>query len=646
MNKSADQGASPNSNPSPIQSSKFKNYLIEKLLNESPPMKLDTSTLLVQKSIEVDKEDQLSETGTYTIEESNLKLDNSTRASIIDETFGILNDKNNNILKMKQDDLSNINKDTNDASLDHKQSKRPLHAIRLRNLTYSLAKDVVLIDETVASSDSATSSSHSMNHDLDNSSKIKKTQTYDIIADQHPELGPEHPQTTGSSLNTSRTIATDVLLGDTDKLMQELKKRRFDKKSQFKAKILSLNTSNNTNDNLSSSSASSSSTNLSNDAHLLKSQCWMIPSGPMQESQEFNQNEALSTRATVNFDQNDDEDHTERTQIGSGSGGLAFEFILNKDRNRQSQTSDETSNSQYSSRTNNTITKGFELRSKQRKENFNDSVLRSSYSTTNSGLNTPKSLATSGVSLGAKIQSKAKENLVEGKRRGSESGPGIHQGAITASTSTPHQYINRTLYLRQQSAKAKRESMERTGLESSVEINQDSRTPGPKPAPVKSSRPASGGVGGILKKGSSETPRQSSVSSSSAVKVTGRQSVQQQEQKSSKRSTSSRATSPNRLMTNSLNLPSGASLPLNLHDSFQKRKNYDPLKSVELDKLKRQQNSAVKVSLDDHNHSLLVDDESLSESSSYTSLPYQQVDNTKQVIQVFLILIIVVLFVH
>ncbi|RNA32310.1 hypothetical protein BpHYR1_012240, partial [Brachionus plicatilis] len=88
----------------------------------------------------------------------------------------------------------------------------------------------------------------------------------------------------------------------------------------------------------------------------------------------------------------------------------------------------------------------------------------------------------------------------------------------------------------------------------------------------------------------------------------------------------SRNVSPcdNSLMTGSLNLPN-RSLP----DSFQRRKMYDPAKSVQADKEKKQKEMENKKVLASNSANDFNDFDSMSE-SSYNSLPHQQIDSSNQ----------------
>ncbi|CAF0791480.1 unnamed protein product [Brachionus calyciflorus] len=526
---------------------KFKDYLIQKLLNESPNL---------QKSITVnpdDRDDVQSETGTYTIEDDLIqnkkKLDLVTARAEIDEKFGII-----------RPEISDENVKTVTTP------RRQTQTIRVRNQTYSLANDIIEQSQNISCTSSETSSSHSL-------TKLPKTITYNVISEN-------------SNPDTSRTIATNVLLGDTDNLIKELKKTRT---------LTQINTNP---EILSSSSASSSSTNLSNDN--IKPKMWTIPTSisPIPTSNKTNL-DCVSTRATVNFDGDEELPQTPKQK----TGGLAFEFSLNSENNFVAKNLRKPESDILRSSNNEsvlTLTKGFELR-KNRKDLSNSIT---SNSTCNSQVNTPKSNAPSGLSLGARIQEKAKENVNSPpKRRGSDS---------TTPNSNNVQYTNRTLYLRQQSAKAKRDSLDKT-----EEISKNVEKP-VKPI-VKPKE-------GILKKTpGSSTSRNSSLNRS--------QMGQKNNVKSNSTKKTSRNVSPceSPLMTGSLNLPSGSSLPVSLNDSFQRRKMYDPLKSVQADKLKRQKevdnnkNSKIIVNNCDYNEF----DCSMSD-SSYNSLPHQQIDNSNQ----------------
>lgn len=526
---------------STVNSNKYKNYLIEKLLNESPSIAKITTA-----NANEDKEDALSETGTYTIEDDlmpNKKIiDLETARAEIDEKFGIIRPEITE---------QNIQLPTT--------PRRQTQTTRVRNKTYSLANDIVDNAQNISCTSSETSSSHSI-------SKLPKTTTYNVISETTPE--------------SSRTVATNVLLGDTENLIKELKKTRTLTKIQVGSNQ----------ENLSSSSASSSSTNLSNEN--IKSKMWTIPSSVSPIPNNKINLESVSTRATVNFD----DDETEMVSTPKKTGGLAFEFSLTSDNNFVAKNLSRTERNESDILTNRsnesvlTLTKGFELRKNRR--DLANSI--NSTSSCNTQLNSPKSNAPSGLSLGARIQEKAKENMSSpSKRRGSDS---------TAPSNV--QYANRTLYLRQQSAKAKRDSLEKT-----EDIKSSNKTTKPKD--------------GILKKNTPPTGRNSSLTRSTL------NSPKNNARPGSVRK-SSRNPSPceNSLMTGSLNLPSGSSLPINLTDSFQRRKLYDPIKSVQADKLKRQKELENKKVLQNNSANDFGDFDSMSD-SSYNSLPNQQGDHNQ-----------------
>jgi trimeric autotransporter adhesin len=284
------------------------------------------------------------------------------------------------------------------------------------------------------------------------------------------------------------------------------------------------------------------------------------------------------------------------------------------------------------------------------------SSLSSSSFNANLAQNSPKSNASTGLSLGAKIQNKAKENhnvppsssgvlsltysqygepitgdyndathsldlqsSIAAKknnvsRRASENSMSQSTIGISSKTTTAapvannnsistSQYANRTLYLRQQSAKAKRDSLERprneqvNGINGILKKNTNTSTAGVSSSLLNKS-PATLSNNNLIGSGS----RSSSIKKSS----TGGSTIS-----SSKPSRSnSRNASPNlgknrqstgsNLMTGSLSLPSGASLnnytangvinnsTNDSRDSFYRRKNYDPLRAVEQEKLRKQ----------------------------------------------------------
>jgi hypothetical protein len=174
-----------------------------------------------------------------------------------------------------------------------------------------------------------------------------------------------------------------------------------------------------------------------------------------------------------------------------------------------------------------------------------------------SRVNTPKSNVThasTALSLGAKIQSKAKENQMNMSIDSAHSQNFTHH---TRRLSDAHQqanlsnqFANRTVYLRQQSSKAKRDSLEQ------------------KPSILKNASHSN----------LNNSPMKMPLTKKSSARSSSRTSV-------SRASIETQSTSA--LMSTSLNLSHGAQLPGS--DSFQRRKNYNPLKAVEQEKLRKQQ---------------------------------------------------------
>ena len=277
--------------------SKFKTYLIDKLLNEQKQETFtstnNNSTKVVTNKFDIEttnnaklnsnnltesKEDLHSETGTYTIEDlddnnedskkvdnnynnhqslSNINLNNlrqsttstnidlvSARAAI-DETFGIIDIRNqqveNKLNKIQQD------MDVNETNLKSKSDElQKLNRTRARNQTYSLTKDLLLSqnnneeskarrdvarNKPVNSSFSASSSSSVSSSitgpssvDIDSVASLKKTKTYDVMPNNFTQNENLHSNSNenfnektsqpASTLNTSRTIGTDLLMGN------------------------------------------------------------------------------------------------------------------------------------------------------------------------------------------------------------------------------------------------------------------------------------------------------------------------------------------------------------------------------------------------------------------------------------------------
>jgi hypothetical protein len=351
-----------------------------------------------------------------------------------------------------------------------------------------------------------------------------------------------------SVVASSRTVCTEVLLGDTENLMEELKKRRAQKKQNIKNKLneASSNNPNSSNqiENV-SSSTSSSSTNLSNSART-----WTIPALSSNNNNEnndqneedcLNENEPsnnataiMSTRATVDFEL---EDSSTRLMMNKSGGGMSFDIpvvpaktgnvclsaaaiqrLSNSNTNNASAARsasiaknkanasmneslliDESCSSlvnndgsvcdtnRSSIATGMTLMQKYELqrqhRLQQQQQNLTGASINSDVASvvTSSVMASPKS----GVSLGARIQTRARENNTADNhneitsdtttRRTSLQAQHAHipSSPSNSSITQPHtsshhtpastatSYTNRTLFLRQQSAKAKRDSLER-----------------------------------------------------------------------------------------------------------------------------------------------------------------------------------------
>jgi hypothetical protein len=165
--------------------------------------------------------------------------------------------------------------------------------IRARNQTYSLTKDLLMNSGT----DMNLSTNSIPYNDCEtrllsndssfNSSLLRKTATYDIIPNgtektefQSPEIATSeangiegsselakdddyennNKSINESTVSTIKTIGTDVLIGDTERLMEHLKLKRFEKRQSLKARLISAN--HNLNQSRSSSSSCSSSTTV------------------------------------------------------------------------------------------------------------------------------------------------------------------------------------------------------------------------------------------------------------------------------------------------------------------------------------------------------------------------------------------------
>lgn len=214
----------------------------------------------------------------------------------------------------------------------------------------------------------------------------------------------------------------------------------------------------------------------------------------------FSLNSNRTTEASCNENIPNGAEHSTRASCG----GLAFDYFLDKSNDNhpdagamsfRSVNSDSLANSSSadanSTLTTMTLTKRFEMRkaaaaaaaAARKKNTSSHSDLDSSSTITASSLASPKYSA---VSLGAKIAEKARLNgqimvpttcfpnsQPSQQRRASENGLGNNTllGMPSSLTATPVQYTNRTLALRQESAKAKRNSLEKTSQKTSSSGN-------------------------------------------------------------------------------------------------------------------------------------------------------------------------------
>lgn len=300
-----------------------------------------------------------------------------------------------------------------------------------------------------------------------------------------------------------------------------------------------------------------------------------------------------------------------RSTCRSAHGGMAFDYFL--DNGQQTSTAEEANlrsggdvgaslhsssdmTSGSSELTNLTLTKRFEMRkaaaaaaaAARKKTPSQDLDVSSSSTLTASSLASPKY---STVSLGAKIAEKARQNMISTNqigpvspsspsftqsRRGSENSLGLN---ITALSSTaPLQYTNRTLHLRQESARAKRDSLEKSS-------NKRQATNGI--VGKKQTGSSNSSTGGLNKSSSSvlssATPLARATSSTAGKMNTSGSKASSRSNSQTRMGHTAAHTNP--LMTGSLNLSAG----LMPNDPFQRRKMYDPMRAVEMDRLKRQQ---------------------------------------------------------
>ena len=190
-----------------------------------------------------------------------------------------------------EDSTVNQNESTATPQLTPKRQTQKI--IRARNQTYSLTKDLFM---NSGGDNNSSSNSTPYNDDeprllsnesSPNSSMLRKTATYDIIPNgiEKNAVSSSEPTTTKvvvangkeestgvaedddyetnnksmneSTVSTAKSIGTDVLLGDTERLMEQLKLKRFEKRQSLKARLISAN--HNLNQSRSSSSSCSSS---------------------------------------------------------------------------------------------------------------------------------------------------------------------------------------------------------------------------------------------------------------------------------------------------------------------------------------------------------------------------------------------------
>ena len=385
------------------------------------------------------------------------------------------------------------------------------------------------------------------------------------------------------------------------------------------------------------------------------SQSWTIPNNEINDDDRIvttpNKTEFKSKK------QENDDDYLDYIKLNKfGNGGISFDFLINKDANEENDNNyaNNLKNSKPKpilsssistpvSRKNNeltnatslndslntqlTLTTKFEMASNKR------SQLRNSTSTNDecSPLNSAKS---TNVSLGTKIKSQALANKDTEHQLNSSF---TDTSSLVSSSTNNNTYTNRALYLRQQSARAKL-SQDKTKSQSvsssmstsmsltpkkSNDLSKESTTPKPK-------------TNSILKKTPSSSATKSTANLTSTLnggKLT----------RTSLSRTSSRNTSPSgenssiyrknndrSLMTTSLILPNSSSLPnTNSNLAFQRRKNYDPLKAVQQEKLKKTQNKLKESSINNEINSLdnenSVFDEDLSDASySSFTIPTQR----------------------
>jgi len=612
---------------------RYKSYLIEKLLNENKTNIQQQQQQQQTNGLNDSQEDLTSETGTYVIEDdlnnnnnggqqstqpppsvtlSSIDLKQSTNTidlmsarAAIDETFGV-----------------------NQQSTPKRQTQK---VIRARNQTYSLTKDLFLSSDK----ESILTNNNNNNEEIEveqeqqptPQSILKKTITYDIIPNH---IQDDLNESTVSNVS-SKVIGTDILLGDTNQLMEQIKLKRYEKRQSIKARIISANNSL-LNQSRSSSSSCSSSLTINNqhddsihDTNNQPIKSWTIPCD-QEDNIPYDENYFNSSRATVDASQDHSIVLTNQMKNQSRTnGGMAFEFILDDNNNNTSLTNKKNTN--YDDNESNLLTNSISSFNSTRriKPKSDESIMSSStYSTlttstnNNNNLATPKSNTTA-MSLGAKIQAKAKENINANNnnnntsenldklkqrnliRRISSDSSSLqfnnnnnnNNGSSTTPTPPPppppSQYMNRTLMLRQQTAKARRNSDNKTDFDSPSLNSINNKT-----NQVISKQSST--LNSVLKKPTTIATTSNSSSSKTSgntksylnlsnIQTNNSTTVKKNTSRSNSREAINRIQNSS-LMTTSLTLPSSQN---EQRDALLRRKLYDPVKAVKLDQMKKEE---------------------------------------------------------
>jgi hypothetical protein len=613
---------------------RYKSYLIEKLLNENKTnIQQQQQQQQQTNGLNDSQEDLTSETGTYVIEDdlnnnnnnggqqstqpppsvtlSSIDLKQSTNTidlmsarAAIDETFGV-----------------------NQQSTPKRQTQK---VIRARNQTYSLTKDLFLSSDKESI---LTNTNNNEEIEVEQEQEpapqsiLKKTITYDIIPNH---IQDDMNESTVSNVS-SKVIGTDILLGDTNQLMEQIKLKRYEKRQSIKARIISANNSL-LNQSRSSSSSCSSSLTINNqhddsiqDTNNQPIKSWTIPCD-QEDNVPYDENYFNSSRATVDASQDHSIILTNQMKNQSRTnGGMAFEFILDVNNNTSLTNKKNTNHDDNES---NLLTNSITSFNSTRriKPKSDESIMSSSTystlttSTNNNNLATPKSNTTA-MSLGAKIQAKAKENINANcnnnntsenldklkqrnlMRRISSDSSSLqfnnnnnNNGSSATPTPPqppPSQYMNRTLMLRQQTAKARRNSDNKTDFDSPSLNGINNKT-----NQVISKQSST--LNSVLKKLTTPTTTTTTSNSSSSSKTSGNTksylnlsniqtnnstTVKKNTSRSNSREAINRIQNSS-LMTTSLTLPSSQN---EQRDALLRRKLYDPVKAVKLDQMKKEE---------------------------------------------------------